>query len=91
MCVAVALLGAKGIVLGQDSLWSLNRCIEYAGEHSLEIQAEDLKAKNAASQERQAEWAMAPSINASASQTFTFSDPVNVAGTGMVSEPPASR
>ena len=59
MCVAVALLGAKGIVLGQDSLWSLNRCIEYAGEHSLEIQAEDLKAKNAASQERQAEWAMA--------------------------------
>ena len=86
MCVAVALLGAKGIVLGQDSLWSLNQCIEYAGEHSLEIQAEDLKAKNAASQERQAEWAMAPSINASASQTFTFSDPVNVAGTGMVSK-----
>ena len=29
---------------------------------------------------------MAPSINASASQTFTFSDPVNVAGTGMVSK-----
>lgn len=86
MCVAVALLGAKGIVLGQDSLWSLNRCIEYAGEHSLEIKAEDLKTKNAASQERQAEWAMAPSINASASQTFTFSDPVNVAGTGMVSK-----
>lgn len=86
MCVAVALLGAKGIVLGQDSLWSLNQCIEYAGEHSLEIQGEDLKTKNAASQERQAEWAMAPSINASASQTFTFSDPVNVAGTGMVSK-----
>jgi hypothetical protein len=86
MCVAVALLGAKGIVLGQDSLWSLNQCIEYAGEHSLEIQAEDLKTKNAASQERQAEWAMAPSINASASQTFSFADPVNVAGTGMVSK-----
>ena len=86
MCVAVALLGAKGIVLGQDSLWSLNQCIEYAGEHSLEIQGEDLKTKNAASQERQTEWAMAPSINASASQTFTFSDPVNVAGTGMVSK-----
>lgn len=86
MCVAVALLGAKGIALGQDSLWSLNQCIEYAGEHSLEIQSEDLKTKNAASQERQAEWAMAPSINASASQTFTFSDPVNVAGTGMVSK-----
>ncbi|KQM09206.1 MAG: hypothetical protein AL399_02790 [Candidatus [Bacteroides] periocalifornicus] len=86
MCVAVALLGAKGIVLGQDSLWSLNQCIEYAGEHSLEIQGEDLKTKNAASQERQAEWAMAPSINASASQTFSFADPVNVAGTGQVSK-----
>lgn len=60
-------VGISAVVTAQDTApeWSLEKCIQYAVENSLQIKQAELAKSQALLTERQAVWAQAPTVNGS--------------------------
>lgn len=82
----VLLLGG-GVAMSQtktQKVWTLEECIEYALEKSLEVQGGRLQERSAELTFEQSKWQYAPSINASAGLGYNFGRAIDY-GTNSVS------
>ncbi len=72
---AISLFGCKAF--GQD-IWSLNRCIDYAKEHNLQILQSELSVSQAENSVTQAKADFFPSLSAGFSQNMSWGRSVNL-------------
>ena len=56
----------------EDSIWSLEKCIDYAVQNSLTVKQANLSVIQATLSKKQAIWAQAPNLNSSYSYGFNF-------------------
>ncbi len=66
----IVLLG--GVQLQAQEQWSLNRCIDYALEHNIQVKQTKLRAQSSEANLKQSKAAIYPNLNASASDAFQF-------------------
>lgn len=87
--VLLLLLICSNITMGQEDNggdWSLERCIEYALQNSLQVQQANLAVAQANLGEKQAFWARFPSLNASFRHGVNFGRSVDLTSYSFVNQ-----
>ncbi|HLO57708.1 MAG TPA: TolC family protein [Bacteroidales bacterium] len=77
----IALLGFPSMIMGQDKVWTLEDCINYALEQNITVRKTNLNNQSLEFQAEQARAQRMPNLNASFSQNFNWNKPL--AGTGL--------
>lgn len=78
--VSLLLTGSVFVANGQDS-WTLNRCIDHAIEHNINIKQQALDTEYKSNNLDQAKYNRLPNVNASVSQDLSFGRSQTVSGT----------
>ena len=66
----IVLLG--GVQLQAQEQWSLNRCVDYALEHNIQVKQTQLRAESSQANFKQSKAALYPNLNASASDALQY-------------------
>lgn len=86
--VGILLFCNSAALLAQDGgeSWSLQRCIEYAYQNSLQVQQADLAVQQAKLGQKQAYWAQFPTANATFRHGFNFGRSIDVTSYSYVNQ-----
>lgn len=73
----VFLLSSPAVLFGQDSLWSLERCVKHALIHNIQVRQADLQTQSGQAQYTQSYLRFLPTVDGSLNYNFSFGQTLN--------------